>query len=65
MSETKSKKQKKRDVCEENISKLNLDEKQARKIARVPTGKIKQFVRIKNKYCIYLRLKEFKILYQK
>ena len=27
--------------------------------------KIKQYVRIKNKYCIYLRLKEFKILYQK
>ena len=26
MSETKSRKQKKRDVCEENISKLNLDE---------------------------------------
>ena len=25
MSETKSRKQKKRDVCEENISKLNLD----------------------------------------
>ena len=26
MSETKSRKRKKRDVCEENISKLNLDE---------------------------------------
>ena len=27
--------------------------------------KIKQYVIIKNKYCIYLRLKEFKIPYQK
>ena len=27
MSETKSRKQKRREVCEENISKLNLDEK--------------------------------------
>ena len=26
MSETKSRKRKKRDVCEENINKLNLDE---------------------------------------
>ena len=53
MSETKSRKRKKRDVYEENISKLNLDEemsdekvefnmhnfqKEARKIATVPTG---------------------------
>ena len=54
MPETKSRKRKKRDVCEENISKLNLDEEMSdhevefnihyfsetsEKIAMVPTGR--------------------------
>ena len=90
MSETKSRKRKKRDVCEENISKLNLDEEMSddevelnmhyfsetseedsdgsdwtRQSNEKLIGKIKQYVIIKNNYCIYLRLKEFKIIYQK
>ena len=90
MSETKSRKRKKRDVCEENISKLNLDEEMSDDEVEFNMhyfsetseedsdgsdwtpqsnekliGKIKQYVRIKNKHCIYLRLKQFKILYQK
>ena len=90
MSETKSRKRKKRDVCEENISKLNLDEEMSDDEVELNMhyfsetseedsdgsdwtpqsnekliGKIKQYVRIKNKYCIYLRLKEFKILQKK
>ena len=75
MSETKSRKRKKRDVCEENISKLNLDEEMSddevefnihyfSEISEEDSdashwtpwsnekliGKIKQYVRIKNKY---------------
>ena len=56
MSETKSRKRKKRDVCEENISKLNLDKEmsdedvkfnlhyfsETSKIAMVPTGRRSQ-----------------------
>ena len=74
------KKLKKRDVCEENISKLNLDEEMSDDEVEFNThyfsetneedsdgsdwtpqsnekliGKIKQCVRIKNKYCIYRR----------
>ena len=90
MSETKSRQRKNRDVFEENISKLNLDEKMSDKEVEFNMhyfsetseedshgsdwmlqsnekliGKFEQYVRIKNKYCIYLRLKEFEILQKK
>ena len=82
--------EKNKNICEQNISKLNLDEEMSddevefnvdyfsetnkedsdgchwtlqsnEKLIR----KNKQYVRIKNKHCLYLILKEFKILYQK
>ena len=89
MSETKSRKWKNGDVCEESISNLNLDKEMSDDDVEFNMhyfsetseedsdgsdwtpqsnekliGKIKRYVRIKNKHCICLRLKEFKILYQ-